>query len=205
MADIKEQTLSFVGKWLQETDPARKLFDVLTISLGLFVAGALFVAYNRQDTVLAMLGDALDKYPTVNSELLGRDFDRYWEIASKDFGAMALQVDAVDLSDNSRIILRLKKTEDCPSVGHEGMVKPYLSTQETPEQLKALSDLITGDFAVVTRAVAPGLTGLYIPLPDRVGRLLCGVVVVSFPIEAPMPKIRACRTALINFTDELAK
>ena len=206
MSDIKEETISFVGKWLRETDSARKLFDVLTISLGLFVAGTLWVAYTRQDTVLDMLGTALDKYPKIDSEVLGRNFEENWKIA-QDYGAVALQVESVDLSDNTRVILRIQQSEakETLDLGKEGWVRPFVPTVTSPDNLQTLADLITGDYAVAPRDPWDTHLGLYVPLPDRAGRLLCGVVIVTFPLSTPRDTVRACRTALVHFTDALVR
>jgi hypothetical protein len=206
MSDIKEETISFVGKWLRETDSARKLFDVLTISLGLFVAGTLWVAYTRQDTVLDMLGTALDKYPKIDSEVLGREFDNNWKIAQQ-YGAVALQVESVDLSDNTRVVLRIQQSVDKETLdlGKEGWVRPFCPTVTSPDNLQTLADLITGDYAVAPRDPWEGYLGLYVPLPDRAGRLLCGIVIVTFELDTPRDTVRACRTALVHFTDALVR
>lgn len=202
MSDIKEEAVSFVGKWIQETDPARKLFDVLTVSLAIFIVGAMWIAYTRQDTVLSMLSDSLQKYPTIDTKILVEGFDDSWKKA-QSFGAVAIQCDGVDLADNTRVTLKLAKTSDCPDIGEEGNVRPFIATHETDEQLRALSDVISGDYAIATRGVAP-LQGLYIPLPDRVGRLLTGIVVISFPPGSSRDTMRGCRTAL-EWTDQLAR
>jgi len=118
-----------------------------------------------------------------------------------------MQVESVDLSDNTRVVLRLEQSVDKETLdlGEEGWVRPFIPTATTPDNLQTLADVITGDYAIAPRDPWEDYLGLYVPLPDRAGRLLCGVVIVTFPLQTPRDTVRACRTAMVHFTDALVR
>lgn len=204
--DIKDRLVGGFVSWMRYAPAARKFLDILVLGLACTVGISLYAFYSRQDTVLGLLNQALTRYPEVSIAKIESGFAAAWEDA-KSYGAVAAEVWVVDVTDNSRTLLRYetadKKIEEY-IVSHKR--RPLLSSGPDSMRIEVAASILTGDPVIDDRsAVLEGYRGLFIPVPDEPGELLAGVLIYSFPVSVPEAEIGKLRTAILPWTKSLTK
>ena len=198
--------LDYGNYWFTKTPPMHKFFDVLVLFVAVLLGGVLWIGYQRTDALLSFVRLSLEEYPTIDINEVERLWPQMWA-KCKETGALAVELHAVDLARNTRTLLR--RSTDVPNAdelyGPIGRTRAFLEPGYEPKHLAGAAALITGDFVVVERLMFPNEIGLYIPIPDHPGQLLCGVLLVAYPKETPDADITVARVALLEFTDEITK
>jgi hypothetical protein len=201
---LKGKAFDYLAYWMRDTTPLHKILDVLILAVAGMLGIALWTAYQSQDRIVDMVGVALQKYPSIDMSELESGWESAWTEAQYE-GAVAIEAWSVDLSDNTRRLLKSRTTD----TQHGGILermnhRPLLSHAMTQESIEVFADLITGDPGICLRPLNDNLIGLYIPIPDSPGRLLCGVLIVSFPVDVPRENMKILRQNLLAYSERLA-
>ena len=205
-SSVYGRVIEHLNQWLTQTPPARKILDVLVVFVAVLLGGLLYVGYQRTDTLLEFAGRSLSNYPEINLRAADRGWDEMCETAKKS-GALCIELYTVDLARNTFTLAKIESEdpEALKRYGPIGRTRSFLIPGLGEEQMAAASAIITGDSVIVPRWMNPDDVGLYIPIPDHPGQLLCGVLVLTFGKGMPREEIVAARGGLLWFTESLVQ
>jgi hypothetical protein len=198
------RVLDYANYWFTKTPPMHKFLDVLVLFVAVLLGGVLWVGYQRTDALLSFVRHSLEEYPSINIKEVDRLWPQIWA-KCKETGALAVELHAVDLARNTRTLLR--RSTDVPNAdelyGPIGRTKPFLQPGFSPVHLAGAAALVTGDSVIIPRLEPTTEVGLFVPIPDHPGQLLCGVILVAYAEGTPEADMGVARVALLEFTDEI--
>lgn len=198
--------LDYGNYWFTKTPPLHKFFDVLVLFVAVLLGGALWVGYQRTDALLAFAGHALRAYPSVDMDAVERGWDQLW-LTARNTGATCIELHHVDMARNTRVLVKIKSDDPAAleMYGPVGQTQAFLRPDFTAEHLAGAAALVTGDYVISTRALNPDALALVVPIPDHPGQLLCGALVVTYPITTSRDDISAARVSMLDFVDAITK
>lgn len=198
------KALDYTNYWFTKTPPLHKFLDVVVLFVALLLGGTLWVAYQRTDALLSFVGHALREYPRMDMEAVAAGWNDLYATA-KATGATCVELHHVDMARNTRSLVKIQ-SDDPAAVemyGPVGQTRAFLVPSFSPEHLAGAAALVTGDFVIAHRITNPNALALYVPIPDHPGQLLCGVLVLTYPITTSREDITAARVAVLDFVSSI--
>lgn len=203
--------------WFLNASPLRKLQDVAVVSVALLVAGTAWTIYQSKEEIVDAIVSRDFTPPHLDVKRAADGLHGLWQ-ALEPLGCVAVQVFAIDLDSNTIELVAAEGSDEelLNAIHAVGRRTTFISSAllAKPDALRVTANMMQGDalFGHQPLQNHPGLDfprhgALFVPLPDEPGRLLMGVVVCNWPVEADMNdaslEVRTARLEVMEYASEV--